>query len=148
MISMRGITSRCEGRSTEVVRAVFIDRSGHVRFLSHGGPRAGFPAAERRDVDTAASVTEEHSGDFCNALNVSWVGASSIGKLCGLQVRTMGGEHGHLLLRHGLHDVVNVAPLTARMRPKTIVDLVGFDELVCDERCAPEKRSKLSGFFL
>ena len=28
------------------------------------------------------------------------------------------------------------------------LDLVGFDELVCDERCAPEKRSKLSGFFL
>ena len=60
----------------------------------------------------------------------------------------MGGEHGYLFLRHGLHHVMNVNPLTPSMRPKTVVDLVGFDELLCDARRAPEKRSKLSGFLL
>jgi replication-associated recombination protein RarA len=60
----------------------------------------------------------------------------------------VGGEHGHLLLRHGLHDVVNVDPLAARMRPKAVVDLIGFDELACNARRTPEKRSKLCGFLL
>jgi hypothetical protein len=89
-----------------------------------------------------------HSGKFCHTLNISRSRASPNGELCDLQVRPVGGEFGHLLLRHGLHDVVNVDPLAARMRPETVVDLVGFDELTYDLRRTSEKRSKLGGFLL
>jgi hypothetical protein len=34
------------------------------------------------------------------------------------------------------------------MRPKAVVDLIGFDELACDARRTPEKRSKLGSFLL
>lgn len=89
-----------------------------------------------------------HSGKPCDTLNVSQIRSRPIGELCDLQVRPVGREHGHLLFRHGLHDVVNVNTLAARMRPKTVVDLIGFDELACDVRGTPEKRSKLDGFLL
>jgi hypothetical protein len=95
-----------------------------------------------------ASAGEVHSGEFCDTPNVSRIGASPNGELCDLQARAVGGEHGHLLLGHGLHDVVNVDPLAACMRPKTVVDLIGFDELACDVRRTLENRSKLRGFFL
>ena len=78
------------------------------------------------------SVGKVHSGEFCDALNVNRIRVCSNSELCDLQARPMAGEHGHLLLRHWLHDVVNVDPLATCMRPKTVVDLIGFDELGCD----------------
>lgn len=94
--------------------------------------QAGWPSPNVGMQTQRGSVGKVHSGEFCDALNVGRIRVSSNSELCDLQVRPMGGEHGHLLLRHGLHDVVNVDPLTTRMRPETVVDLIGFDESGCD----------------
>ena len=99
-------------------------------------------------VTPSGSFGEVHSGEFCDTLNVSQIKHRPKGELCGLQVRSVSSEDGHLLLRHGLHDVVNVDPLATGVRPKTVIDLIRFDELASDVRRTPEKRSKLGGFLL
>jgi hypothetical protein len=94
------------------------------------------------------SVREPNPSEVADALNVSRVGRTPHGEHCDLQARPVGSKIGHLLLSHGLHDVVNVDRLTARMRPKAVVDLISFDKLACDLRRSPEKRPKLSRFIL
>ena len=96
-------------------------------------------------VTPSGSFGEVRSGEFCDTLNVSGIKQGPNGELRNLQVRSVSSEDGHLLLRHGLHDVVNVDPLATGMRPKTVVDLIRFDELASDVRRTPEKRSKLGG---
>jgi hypothetical protein len=83
-----------------------------------------------------------------DSLNLGGFGVLVVGEHGNLESGTVCSVLCGLITRHWLHDVVDMHRHTAGMRPKTVVNLVGSNQVASDGRRSLKQLSQLSGFGL